>query len=85
MRNVWQLQEAKNKLSKLVNEAENDGPQIITRHGEQVAVVLSMEDYSRLVKPKTDLVDFFQSSPFVGVELDLARDSSLDRDIDIPL
>ena len=85
MNRIWQLQEAKNKLSELVSDAANDGPQIITRHGEQVAVVLSFEDYSRLIKPKTDLVEFFQSSPFVGVELDLTRDSSLDRDSEIPL
>ena len=81
----WQIQEAKNKLSDLVKQAQDNGPQIITRHGEEVAVVLSMEDYSRLVKPKTDLVEFFQSSPFVGVELDLTRDNSLDRDTEIPL
>ena len=80
MTHTWQLQEAKNKLSELVNEAEKQGPQIITRHGEQVAVVLSYEDYSRLVKPKTDLLEFFQSSPLARIELDLERDHSLDRD-----
>jgi prevent-host-death family protein len=80
MSHIWQLQEAKNKLSELVSEAENEGPQIITRHGEQVAVVLSIDEYSRLTKPKTDLVEFFQSSPLAKVELDLHRDRSLDRD-----
>ena len=80
MNHIWQLQEAKNKLSELVNEAENEGPQIITRHGEQVAVVISIDDYSRLTKPATDLVEFFQSSPLAKVELDLERDRSWDRD-----
>jgi len=80
MTHLWQLQEAKNKLSELLNEAQNEGPQIITRHGEQVAVVLSIDEYSRLIKPKTDLVEFFQSSPLARVELDLERDRSLDRD-----
>ena len=80
MNHVWQLQEAKNKLSELVNEAETEGPQIITRHGEQVAVVLSIEEYSRLVKPKTNLLEFFQTSPLAEVGLNLARDRSFDRD-----
>ena len=41
----WQLQEAKNKLSKLVDEAMTSGPQIITRRGVEVAIVLSVEEY----------------------------------------
>ena len=79
MTRTWQLQEAKNKLSELVHEAQTEGPQIISRHGENVAVVLSYDEYSRLVKPETDLVTFFRSSPLVGVDLDLERDRSSDR------
>ena len=84
MENTWQIQEAKNKLSEVVKDAETQGPQIITRHGEQVAVVLSYDDYERLVKPAMDLVTFFRSSPLVGVELDLERDQSPDRDTPFP-
>ncbi len=79
MAHIWQLQEAKNKLSEVVNEAENNGPQIITRHGEQVAVILSYDEYLRLARPEIDLLAFFQSSPLAGVELDLERDRSLGR------
>lgn len=81
MINSWQIQEAKNKLSELVKEAQDSGPQIITRHGEEVAVVLSMEDYSRLAKPPTNLLEFFQSSPLAKLELDLRRDRSFDREL----
>jgi len=80
MARLWPLQEARNKLSDVVDDAETDGPQIITRHGKQVAVVLSMAEYSRLVKPQTDLMTFFQSSPLAGVDLDLTRDRSPGRD-----
>ena len=45
---VWQMQEAKAKLSELVKRAQTDGPQDITLHGESVAVVLSRESFERL-------------------------------------
>jgi antitoxin Phd len=50
MRN-WQVQEAKNKLSEVIRFAEEEGPQVITWHGRDRAVVLSAEEYRRLVKP----------------------------------
>lgn len=72
----WQLQEAKNKLSQVVDEALTEGPQIITRRGEQVAVVLSFEAYERLTGGDETLYEFFRKSPLVGVNLDLSRDDS---------
>ena len=71
---VWPLQEAKNWLSELVNKAIADGPQIVTRHGEELVVVISKAEYNRLRKSQTSLVEFFRQSPLVGVELDLKRD-----------
>lgn len=44
----WQLQEAKQKLSRVVDLAVEEGPQTITRHGHEVAVVVSIEEYQRL-------------------------------------
>jgi len=84
MGRLWQLQEAKSKLSELVNQALREGPQIITRHGNQVVVVVRYEEYARLHKPPTDLVAFFRASPLVGVDLDLERDRSPLRE-DVPL
>lgn len=37
---TWQLQEAKNRLSEVINTAQKRGPQTITRHGEPVATVI---------------------------------------------
>ena len=70
---TWQLQEAKNRLSEVVDRALHQGPQVITRRGAETAVVLSMADYRRIRQPDTDLVEFFQASPLTGVELDLER------------
>jgi prevent-host-death family protein len=68
----WQLQEAKAMLSKVVKSADR-GPQIITVRGEEKAVVLSMDEYKKLTKTKEkpSLMEFFQNSPWSGVELDI--------------
>ncbi len=80
---VWQLQEAKNRLSEVVNRAVTQGPQIITRRGVEVAVLLSKEEFARLQKSRGSLLEFFRRSPLVGVELDLERDRSQPRDLDL--
>ncbi|HKH43602.1 MAG TPA: type II toxin-antitoxin system Phd/YefM family antitoxin [Thermoanaerobaculia bacterium] len=74
MHRVWQIQEAKNKLSEVVEGALEEGPQILTRRGVEVAVVLSFSEYRELKKKQTSLLEFFQRSPLA--ELDLERDRS---------
>ncbi len=44
----WQVQEAKQRFSELLDCAQRDGPQIVTRRGEPVAVVLDMHRYQDL-------------------------------------
>ena len=48
MPQIWRTQDAKKKFSKLVKNAVDDGPQIVTRHGKVTAVVLSIEEYRTL-------------------------------------
>jgi antitoxin Phd len=74
MDRVWQIQEAKNKLSEVVEKAIESGPQILTRRGEEIAVVLSYSEYLQLRKKQTPLSEFFRQSPLEG--LDLERDRS---------
>lgn len=82
MAHTWQLQDAKNRLSEVVDRAQHTGPQIITRRGTEVAVVLSYEEYARLQQAQTSLSEFFRLSPLAGI--DLSRDQSQPR-ADIPL
>lgn len=84
MARQWQLQEAKNRLSEVVDAATSDGPQVITKRGVRTAVVLSYSEYRRLEEGQGKLSDFFRRSPLVGVPLDLTRDDSPLRD-DLPL
>lgn len=83
MSHAWQLQEAKNKLSNLVKRAQEEGPQVITKHGKEAAVVLSVDDYKKITKPKTNLVKFIRDSPLHGLDLDIARDKKPPRDVEI--
>ena len=82
MMELWQLQEAKNKFSEVVEKAIKNGPQIITRRGIETVVIISVEDYQKLTQPKTSIVDFFRKSPLRGVDLDLTRNKDVGREID---
>lgn len=73
---VWQIQEAKNKLSEVIDHALEQGPQIITRRGVEAVIVLSYQEYRKLVSSQRKLSDFFRESPLAGIDLDLGRDTS---------
>jgi len=76
----WQLQEAKNKFSQVIDSAIHQGPQIITRRGIEVAIILSYAEYQRKLEPRTKLSTFFQESPLAEIEIDLERDKSAFRE-----
>jgi antitoxin Phd len=78
----WKLEEAKNRFSEVVRLAEAHDPQLVTRNGRDVVVVLSVEDYARLAGPES-LVDFIRNSPLAEAELDLQRRRDLGRDLDL--
>jgi prevent-host-death family protein len=69
---IWQLQDAKQKFSKLVRDATTEGPQIVTRHGEETVVVLSAAEYRRLAGKRPDFKEFLMSGPDFS-KLDLRR------------
>jgi antitoxin Phd len=83
---VWQVQTAKAKFSEVFRLARTAGPQRITRQGKEGVVMISDEQYERLLaksrQPK-NLVQFFRESPLVGVELELGRNKDRGRDIEL--
>ncbi|MCX7049774.1 MAG: type II toxin-antitoxin system Phd/YefM family antitoxin [Candidatus Sumerlaeota bacterium] len=83
MSHQWQLQEAKNRFSEVVNRAQTEGPQTITRRGKETAVILSMEDYQAMTKPRESLVEFMRKSPWRGVDLNISRSKEPSREIDL--
>ena len=81
MSKAWQLQEAKNRLSEVVDKAISQGPQIVSRRGKEAVIILSIEDYRKMNRPKKGLVEFFRKSPLYGLDLDINRSSDLPRKI----
>jgi len=65
----WQVQEAKQRFSEVLRAVENDGPQTITRHGEEVAVLVNIAEYRRLTKPKKDLKELLLGPPYFEDEM----------------
>ncbi len=83
--NTWQLQEAKAKLSDLVQKALSQGPQEITLRGEPAVVVISKSEFDQLSgkKDTPSFVQFMQQSPLAGSKLTIKRDRSTARDVDL--
>ena len=79
----WQLQEAKNRLSQVVDRALHEGPQTITLRGKPAAVVVSFDEFRKLTMPRTGLSEFFRQSPLHGAELDLNRSDDLSREVEL--
>jgi prevent-host-death family protein len=59
----WQVQDAKQRFSEVLRAVESGGPQVITRHGEDVAVVVAIDDYRRLTRPQVDLASALLGGP----------------------
>ncbi len=79
----WQMQEAKAKLSEVVKRAEVDGPQGLTHHGRDVAVVVSRATFDRLTTQGHGLLAFMQASPLALLDdgFVFERDPSLTREL----
>ena len=79
----WQLQTAKAQFSHIVNLAEKGKPIKITRHGYEVAVLISKKYYDQLTKKRGSLLDCLLSSPFPELDLDITRSKEPPRDIEL--
>jgi len=78
----WQLQEAKQRFSRVVQRALDEGPQVVTRHGEEVVVVISSTEFQRLTGRAPDFKEFLLSMPDLDA-LDIRRDKTLARRVEL--
>lgn len=62
---VWQVQEAKNRFSELIEQALTQGPQLITRHGRAVARVVSASQAVDTALTGEDFASYLLSAPKV--------------------
>jgi prevent-host-death family protein len=79
---TWPVQDAKTHLSELVEDANTKGPQIITRHGAERAVVLSIAEYRSLTSHKPNLRDYLLSGPKFD-DFEIERDKDTGREINL--
>ncbi len=78
---IYSVKDAKDNLSEIIRLAESGRPQIIKRHDTEVAVVVSINEWKRSRGKRKTLVEVLRTSPLVGLDLDLERQSDLPRDI----
>ncbi len=82
----WQLQTAKAKFSEVFRRARSEGPQYVTRQGQEAVVILPAEEYERLIaraRQPQSLVKFFADSPLRGAGVNLERTPDYGREVDL--
>jgi prevent-host-death family protein len=79
---AWQLQDAKQRLSEVVRQALEEGPQVVTRHGKEAVVVMSMEEFEKLRRARPDFKEHLRSAPSIG-RLRITRDRRPARKVEL--
>jgi prevent-host-death family protein len=86
----WQIQDAKQRFSEMIRAVTSKGPQVITRHGEDVAVVVDIGEYRRLTRPAKDLASILLGGPKlddsaadVFSEIEAERKADFGRTLDL--
>ena len=76
----WQLADAKNRFTEVVNRALAEGPQRVRRRGDTV-VVVAERDYEKLTGKRPPFKAFLMGESPSLKDLDLTRDDSPMRDV----
>jgi len=71
----WKITDARRGFSTLVQRALDEGPQIITRRGKEVVVVVALTAYEPQAKPLLLFNKFLLTGPsFDDLEIDRDRE-----------
>jgi prevent-host-death family protein len=80
---VWTVAEAKAKFSEVLDRAESEGPQTVTRNGRAAAIIVAPEEWERKTKRIGNLAEFLASSPLRGSGLRIERRKDRPRKVDL--
>jgi prevent-host-death family protein len=82
---AWKLQDAKAHFSRVVRAAREQGPQRVTLHGKDAAVILSSEDYARLAPAaaRPSLYELLSQSPLRDLDFEQDGVRSPVRDVEL--
>lgn len=78
---IWSVAEAKAHLSELIDRLDREGPQVISRRGREVAVVVATDEWHQKTTRRGSLAEFFASSPLAGSGLEIEHASLEIRDV----
>ena len=82
MNSIWALQDAKSKFSAVVDRAYAIEPQIVTRRGKPVVVMISYREYREHMPSARSSIDVLLGGPKIDGGLSVTRDNSPARKVD---
>ncbi|MFD6156553.1 type II toxin-antitoxin system Phd/YefM family antitoxin [Nocardia sp. NPDC060256] len=82
---AWPLADAKARLSELIDTVDREGPQVISKHGREVAVVVAIDEWRRRNARQGSLAEFFADSPLRDSGLVVERDRTDPQHRDVTL
>jgi prevent-host-death family protein len=82
--NTWQLQNAKNRFSQLVDLAAKGEPQLVTKNNRPVVYIIDVATYEKKIQPDVkNKKAVLLSRPHKEILLDLSRDREAGREVDL--
>ncbi|MCF8130072.1 MAG: type II toxin-antitoxin system Phd/YefM family antitoxin [Deltaproteobacteria bacterium] len=82
MRTTWKLQDAKARFSQIVEDALKIGPQYVTRRGKKAVVVISTDEFEKLVSQKPSFKEFLLNCPKIDNDFEFERQKDYSRSIE---
>jgi hypothetical protein len=79
---AWQFQEAKAKLSEVLNIVDKEGSQVIIRN-KKFFIIMNEEAYNNYKGSRRSIMDVFLRCPHPDIELDLTRSKETLRDLEL--
>jgi prevent-host-death family protein len=80
---TWTVAQAKARFSEVLDQARSQGPQVITKHGRDAAVIVAAADWRRRTRRVGTLAEFFARSPLRGSGLRTERIRARLRRVDL--
>ena len=81
MKSTWKLQDAKARFSQVVEDALKVGPQFVTRRRKKAVVVLSTDEFEKLISHKPSFREFLLNCPKID-DFDFERQKDYSRNVE---
>lgn len=82
MGSTWKLQDAKARFSQIVDDALKIGPQFVTRRGKKAVVVLSTDEFEKMISHKPSFKEFLLNCPKIDDDIEFDRQKDFSRNIE---